>query len=114
MWVALSLLGMALGNIAFSQLSSVPLAIGAGLLINFMNAPSYIGRQLLIEGIRLCESVGYYVSRQILRDYGNMSSPTILFVLDAIQRSGQVRPGDYGVLLGFGPGLTIEGALVQW
>jgi alkylresorcinol/alkylpyrone synthase len=53
-------------------------------------------------------------SRQVLHDYGNMSSPTILFVLEAIQRSGQVRPGDYGVLLGFGPGLTIEGALVQW
>jgi alkylresorcinol/alkylpyrone synthase len=53
-------------------------------------------------------------SRQVLRDYGNMSSPTILFVLDAIQRSGEPRPGDYGVLLGFGPGLTIEGALIQW
>ena len=53
-------------------------------------------------------------SRQVLYDYGNMSSPTILFVLDEIQRSGQVEPGDFGVLLGFGPGLTMEGTLVQW
>jgi predicted naringenin-chalcone synthase len=43
-----------------------------------------------------------------------MSSPTILFVLDQIQRCGQPRPGDYGVLMAFGPGLTMESALVQW
>ena len=53
-------------------------------------------------------------SNQVLHDYGNMSSPTILFVLDQIQRSGQVETGDFGVLLGFGPGLTMEGALLQW
>jgi MFS family permease len=49
LWIALSFLGMALGNIIFSQVSSVALAIAAGLLINVMNAPSYIGRQLLIQ-----------------------------------------------------------------
>jgi MFS family permease len=49
LWVALSFMGMALGNIIFAQVSSVALAITAGLLINVMNAPSYIGRQLLIQ-----------------------------------------------------------------
>ena len=53
-------------------------------------------------------------SRTVLRGYGNMSSPTILFVLDQIQRCGQPAPGDYGLLLAFGPGLTMESALVQW
>jgi predicted naringenin-chalcone synthase len=53
-------------------------------------------------------------SRAVLRDYGNMSSPTILFVLDEIQRCGRPASGDYGVLLAFGPGLTMESALVQW
>jgi alkylresorcinol/alkylpyrone synthase len=53
-------------------------------------------------------------SRAVLRDYGNMSSPTILFVLDQLQRCGNPRPGDYGVLMAFGPGLTMEGALLQW
>ena len=53
-------------------------------------------------------------SRAVLRDYGNMSSPTILFVLDEIQRRGAPAPGDYGVLMAFGPGLTMESALVQW
>ena len=53
-------------------------------------------------------------SRRVLQRYGNMSSPTILFVLDEIQRTAAPQPGDYGVLLAFGPGLTMEGALVRW
>jgi alkylresorcinol/alkylpyrone synthase len=53
-------------------------------------------------------------SRGVLRHYGNMSSPTILFVLEAIQRQGAPQPGDYGVLMAFGPGLTLESMLVQW
>jgi predicted naringenin-chalcone synthase len=53
-------------------------------------------------------------SRQVLRDYGNMSSVTIFFVLAEIIRQGQPQPGDYGLLLAFGPGLTIELCLIQW
>jgi predicted naringenin-chalcone synthase len=53
-------------------------------------------------------------SRAVLRDYGNMSSPTILFVLDQIQRLGRPAPGDYGLLMAFGPGLTMEAMLIRW
>lgn len=53
-------------------------------------------------------------SRQVLRRYGNMSSATIFFVLDEIIRQGQPQPGDYALLLAFGPGLTIELCLVGW
>jgi alkylresorcinol/alkylpyrone synthase len=53
-------------------------------------------------------------SRAVLYRYGNMSSATVLFVLDEIQRQGDPSPGDYGVLMAFGPGLTLESALVQW
>ncbi|HZD55574.1 MAG TPA: type III polyketide synthase [Anaerolineales bacterium] len=53
-------------------------------------------------------------SRQVLYQYGNMSSATILFVLDEIQRVGTPISGDYGVLMAFGPGLTLESALVRW
>ncbi len=53
-------------------------------------------------------------SREVLRRYGNMSSPTVLFVLEEIRRCGHPQPGDYGVLMAFGPGLTVEGCLVQW
>ncbi len=53
-------------------------------------------------------------SRAVLREYGNMSSPTVLFVLDQMQRHGAPQPGDHGVLMAFGPGLTMESALVRW
>lgn len=47
------------------------------------------------------------VSRAILRDYGNMSSPTVLFVLEAIMRK-KVTAGALGCAIAFGPGLTAE------
>ncbi len=53
-------------------------------------------------------------SREVMREYGNMSSPTVLFVLDAIQRSGAPKAGDRGVMMAFGPGLTMESCLVRW
>lgn len=53
-------------------------------------------------------------SRTVLRRYGNMSSATIFFVLDEIMSQGQPQPGDFALLLAFGPGLTIELCLVQW
>lgn len=48
------------------------------------------------------------VSREILAQNGNMSSPTILFILDALQRRQAPLPC---IALAFGPGLTIEAAL---
>lgn len=53
-------------------------------------------------------------SHSVLYNYGNMSSATVLFVLEHIQRCSQPSAGDYGVLMAFGPGLTMEGMLVQW
>jgi predicted naringenin-chalcone synthase len=46
-------------------------------------------------------------SRAVLRDYGNMSSPTVLFVLDAMLQEG-VPAGTRGCAMAFGPGLTAE------
>lgn len=44
-------------------------------------------------------------SRAVLRDFGNMSSPTILFVIERLRRAQAPLPC---VALGFGPGLTAE------
>jgi predicted naringenin-chalcone synthase len=52
-------------------------------------------------------------SRKILREYGNMSSATVLFVLDAILRSPDVVDGDTVLAMAFGPGLTIETGLFR-
>jgi predicted naringenin-chalcone synthase len=51
-------------------------------------------------------------SRSVLRDYGNMSSPTLLFVLE--RTFPHARPGDVGVLVALGPGLAAETGIVRW
>jgi len=48
-WIAISFIGMAMTGIVYSLLSSVPLAIMVGTLATFLNSPSVIGRQLLIQ-----------------------------------------------------------------
>ncbi len=53
-------------------------------------------------------------SQAVLRQYGNMSSATVLFVLDRVLQSGEPRPGDWGLLIALGPGFAAEGALLRW
>lgn len=48
------------------------------------------------------------ISRDILAEYGNMSSPTVLFILERLRRQHAPRPC---VALAFGPGLVVEAAL---
>lgn len=49
-------------------------------------------------------------SRTVLTECGNMSSPTVLFILDRLRRRKAPRPC---VALGFGPGLMAEAVLLQ-
>jgi predicted naringenin-chalcone synthase len=53
-------------------------------------------------------------ARGVLRDYGNMSSATILFVLESVLRQTAPDPGEWGVMIGLGPGFAAEGALLRW
>ncbi|MFB7341141.1 3,5-dihydroxyphenylacetyl-CoA synthase DpgA [Streptomyces hydrogenans] len=50
----------------------------------------------------------------VLRDYGNLSSGSVLFSYERLVDEGVARVGDYGVLMAMGPGSTIETALVRW
>jgi predicted naringenin-chalcone synthase len=67
------------------------------------------GRTVLdaVEKTFALEPSALAFSRAILRDYGNMSSPTVLFVLEAMMREGQPA-GARGCAMAFGPGLTAE------
>ncbi|MEM8678917.1 MAG: 3-oxoacyl-[acyl-carrier-protein] synthase III C-terminal domain-containing protein, partial [Planctomycetota bacterium] len=49
-------------------------------------------------------------SRDVLRTHGNMSSPTLLFILERLRLAEAPRPC---VALGFGPGLVAEAALIR-
>ena len=61
------------------------------------------------EALKLASDAGN-VSRHILRTHGNMSSPTVLFILDHLRQLATPRPW---VTLAFGPGLTIEAVLIR-
>ena len=51
-------------------------------------------------------------TRAVLAEYGNMSSPTVWFVLDEIGRNG-VMPGDWCVMAAYGAGLSAHAYLLK-
>ncbi|XP_074297534.1 chalcone synthase-like [Silene latifolia] len=60
------------------------------------------------------------LSRHVLSEFGNMSTATVFFVMDETRKrsikEGKNTTGDgleYGVLMGFGPGITIETLLLR-
>ena len=55
-------------------------------------------------------------SREVLRQYGNMSSVTVLFVLAQLWQQLQAKPAQAPIpilSMAFGPGLTLEAALLE-
>ena len=53
-------------------------------------------------------------SWECLRNYGNLSSPSVLMVLDDVIANAPPSPGSLGVLLAMGPGFCSELILLQW
>jgi alkylresorcinol/alkylpyrone synthase len=53
-------------------------------------------------------------SRAVLRRFGNMSSATVLFVLEEMLRSESPVDGEWGLMVALGPGFAAEGALLRW
>lgn len=66
------------------------------------------GRTVLdaVEQAFALEPAALAASRSVLNDYGNMSSGTVMFVLDRLMREG--KPGQRGAAMSFGPGLVAE------
>ena len=50
-------------------------------------------------------------SYEVLKNYGNMSSPTVLFVLKELMK--KMQKGDNTFMAAFGPGLTLESAVLS-
>ncbi|EEE62741.1 hypothetical protein OsJ_17544 [Oryza sativa Japonica Group] len=78
------------------------------------------GRAILdnIEGELQLQPAKLAASRHVLSEYGNMSGTTIAFVLDDLRRRRE-KEGDehqqpeWGVMLAFGPGITIEAMVLR-
>ena len=57
-WMDVGLFGMGLAGLVYSQLHSIPLAIGVQFLSGFLNAPYSIARRLLVQRNTLAEMRG--------------------------------------------------------
>jgi len=53
-------------------------------------------------------------TKEILRMFGNMSSATVLYVLERFLEPGRAAKGDKGFMLSFGPGFSAQRVLLQW
>jgi len=63
------------------------------------------------------ESDALQHSYQVLEDYGNMSSPTVLFVLASIWKTLKTQEAPSGSRIfgaAFGPGITMETFIVTY
>ncbi|QAY72740.1 type III polyketide synthase [Agromyces protaetiae] len=72
------------------------------------------GRSILdkIEARLVLSETQLEPARETLRDFGNMSSATVLFVLRNILDRADAHDGDRVAAMAFGPGLTVESALL--
>ncbi len=67
-----------------------------------------LARQLKLDKSRM------RASWHVLSEYGNCGATTVLLVLEEVLKTDKPRRGEYGVMMGFGPGLTVEGMLVRF
>jgi predicted naringenin-chalcone synthase len=66
------------------------------------------------EGVLPLPENALAASRKVLYDYGNMSSATVLFVLDEVLRNQTPQAGDTGLMCSFGAGFGVYAGLVEF
>jgi predicted naringenin-chalcone synthase len=95
--------------------------VGSLLARNGLSPEEIAGWAIHPGGPRILEAVAaplglgedeLELSRSVLRDFGNCSSPTVLLVLQRILERRPLRRGDHVVCVAFGPGLTLYAALL--
>ncbi len=52
-------------------------------------------------------------TRQVLKQFGNMSSVTVLYVLERFLNK-EISNGEQGLILSFGPGFSAQRVLIEW
>jgi len=52
-------------------------------------------------------------TKEVLRSYGNMSSATVLYVLERFLDK-DISAGEKGLMLSFGPGFSAQKVLLEW
>lgn len=74
------------------------------------------GGKKIVETVeRLFGGLGKNIddTREVLKEYGNMSSVTVLYVLERFLNR-RIPVGSYGLVLSFGPGFSAQRVLLKW
>ena len=73
------------------------------------------GRKIVQTVEELFGSLGKNIddTREVLRMYGNMSSATVLYVLERFLEKN-IKSGEQGLVLSFGPGFSAQRVLLEW
>ena len=75
------------------------------------------GGKKVIDSIKMNLELTDYDVRHtldVLENFGNISSCSILFSLLRLAEENVTSPGDYGIMMAMGPGASIETALMRW
>ncbi|WP_044747273.1 type III polyketide synthase [Bacillus alveayuensis] len=75
------------------------------------------GGKKVLQAYQHCLSLDakqLHVSNEILRTFGNMSSVTVLYVLEQYIEKQLAKQGEYGLIAAMGPGFSSEQVLVRW
>lgn len=73
------------------------------------------GRKILETVDALFGEMGKNIddTKEVLRLFGNMSSATVLYVLERFMDK-QIEKNEHGLMLSFGPGFSAQQALLKW
>ena len=73
------------------------------------------GKKIVNTVENLFKSFGKNIddTKEVLKLYGNMSSATVLYVLERFMDKN-IQKGDKGLMLSFGPGFTAQRILLEW
>ncbi|MGA8854264.1 MAG: 3-oxoacyl-[acyl-carrier-protein] synthase III C-terminal domain-containing protein [Christiangramia sp.] len=73
------------------------------------------GRKIVQTVSELFGNLGKNIddTREVLRLYGNMSSATVLYVLERFLKK-DIAKGEQGIMLSFGPGFSAQRILIEW
>ncbi|HWW38397.1 type III polyketide synthase [Pedobacter sp.] len=67
----------------------------------------------MVESLFAAEDKNIEDTKEVLRLYGNMSSATVLYVLERFMDKKPSK-GEKGLMLSFGPGFSAQRILLQW
>ncbi|MEG0851681.1 type III polyketide synthase [Flavobacterium plurextorum] len=73
------------------------------------------GKKIINKVESLFSELGKNINstKEVLKQYGNMSSATVLYVLEQIMDENP-QAGEKGLMLSFGPGFSAQRVLLQW